>query len=99
MSVLAQGKSGFRGQPSRIGQARPSHLVTTAGVGAVVDLPSMSVIVRGLDAWSPERQEVITEPRLLDEVQRVLGSQVRALRHAPWARGRPMTRGPAWAFP
>jgi hypothetical protein len=72
------------GQPSRIGQARPSHLVTTAGVGAVVDLPAMSVIVRGLDAWSPERQEVIDEPRLLEEVRAALGGQVRALKSAPW---------------
>ena len=70
--------------PTVIGQARPSHLVTTGGVGAVVDLPAMSVIVRGLDAWSPERAEVIAEPRLLDQVRRVLGPQVRAMRKAPW---------------
>jgi hypothetical protein len=70
--------------PTRIGQARPSHLVTTMGVGAVTDLPAMSVVVRGLDAWSPERQEVIDEPRLLDEVRRVLNQPVRALRSAPW---------------
>jgi len=44
----------------------------------------MSVVVRGLDVWSPERQETIVEPRLLAEVQRVLGPQVRALRQAPW---------------
>jgi hypothetical protein len=44
----------------------------------------MSVVVRGLDAWNPERQEAIDEPRLLGEVRRVLGPQVRALRHAPW---------------
>jgi hypothetical protein len=44
----------------------------------------MSVIVRGLDAWNPERQDAIEEPRLLDAVRRVLGPQVRALRHAPW---------------
>jgi Domain of unknown function (DUF1998) len=70
--------------PTRIGEARPSHLVTTTGVGAIVDLPSISVVVRGLDAWSAERQEVINEPRLLEEVRRVLGVQVRALRTAPW---------------
>lgn len=70
--------------PTRIGSARPSHLVTTAGIGAVIDLPSMSVIVRGLDAWSPERADPIAEPRLLSEVQRVLGPQIRGLRRAPW---------------
>lgn len=73
-----------RGTPTLIGQARPSHLVTTGGVGAIIDLPAMSVIVRGIDAWSPERAEVIHEPRLLDQVRRVLGPQVRAMRKAPW---------------
>jgi hypothetical protein len=90
--------------PTRIGQARPSHLITTAGVGATTDLPSMSVIVRGLDAWNPEHQEPVEEPRLLEAVQRVLGSQVRALRHAPWdpqAKDDPYTRTgvPVTPFP
>ncbi len=83
MTVPARAGAGQRA-PTRIGQIRPSHLVTTTGVGAVADLPSMSVIVRGLDAWHPEHQDTITEPRLLDAVRRVLGPQVRALRHAPW---------------
>ncbi|MDH6291897.1 DUF1998 domain-containing protein [Rhodococcus opacus] len=73
-----------KGDPTRIGNIRPSHLVTTTGIGAVVDLPSMSVVVRGTDSWSAARQEAITEPRLLDEVRRVLGDQVLALRSAPW---------------
>jgi hypothetical protein len=84
-----------RTDPTRIGQARASQLVTIAGVGAVADLPAMTVIVRGLDAWSPERQGVITEPRLLEEVRRSLGPQVRALRSAPWdpaAEDDPWTR-------
>jgi Domain of unknown function (DUF1998) len=95
-----------RSSPTRIGQARPSHLITTAGVGATVDLPSMSVIVRGLDAWNPEHQDPVEEPRLLDAVQRVLGPQVRALRHAPWdpsakddpwsRTGVPVTPFPRW---
>jgi hypothetical protein len=93
-----------RSGPSRIGQARPSHLITTAGVGATMDLPSMSVIVRGLDAWNPEHQDPVEEPRLLEAVQRVLGPQVRALRHAPWdpqAKDDPYTRTgvPVTPFP
>ncbi len=84
MTALAGAEAARRRDPTRIGEARPSHLVTTAGVGAIVDLPSVSVIVRGLDAWSAERQEPIDEPRLLAEVRRVLGPQVRALRTAPW---------------
>lgn len=80
--VMAQ--RGQRGQPTRIGAARPSHLVTTGGVGSVVDLPTMSVVVRGIDAWTLERAEAIDEPRLLEQVRQVLGPQVRALRSAPW---------------
>lgn len=91
---------------TRIGQARPSQLITTAGVGATIDLPSMSVIVRGLDAWNPEHQELIDEPRLLDAVRGVLGQQVRTLKHAPWDAkadddpwtriGVPVTPFPRW---
>jgi hypothetical protein len=84
MTIPAAPRTDQRRDPTRIGQIRPSHLITTTGVGAIADLPSMSVIVRGLDAWNPERQETIEEPRLLEAVQRVLGPQVRALRHAPW---------------
>jgi len=84
MTVPVSSGAGPRRDPTRIGQARPSHLVTTAGVGATVDLPSMSVIVRGLDAWSLEHQESIEEPRLLETARRILGAQVRTLRHAPW---------------
>ncbi len=76
--------SGQRGQPSRIGTARPSHLVTTGGTGSIVDLPGMSVVVRSTDAWGLERAEAIDEPRLLEKVRATLGPQVRALRSAPW---------------
>ncbi|MDQ6798306.1 MAG: DUF1998 domain-containing protein, partial [Actinomycetota bacterium] len=82
--MTAPGGGAGRSDPTRIGGARPSHLITTAGIGAVIDLPSMSVIVRGLDTWAPERAEAIAEPRLLSEVQRVLGGSVRAMRKAPW---------------
>lgn len=95
-----------RSDPTRIGQLRPSHLVSTSGVGAVVDLPAMSVVVRGLDSWSAERQEVIVEPRLLEEVRRVTGDSVRTLRSAPWDPkatddpwtrvGVPVTPFPGW---
>ncbi|WP_433223417.1 DrmB family protein [Microtetraspora malaysiensis] len=92
--------------PTRIGQVRPSHLMTTAGIGAIADLPSMSVVVRGLDAWNPEQQTTINEPRLLTEVQRRLGPGIRALRTAPWdpraaddawtRTGIPVTPFPGW---
>lgn len=80
-------KSGADRQPTRVGQARPSQLITTSGVGATIDLPSISVMVRGLDTWNPEHQELIDEPRLLEAVRDALGPQVRALKHAPWEQG------------
>ena len=104
-SPLAGATRGSSSDPTRIGSARPSQLITTTGVGAVADLPSMSVIVRGLDAWHPERQDAIDEPRLLAEVRRSLGAQVRALRTAPWDPhdddpwtrvGVPVTPFPRW---
>lgn len=84
-----------RSDPTRIGSVRPSHLVSTSGIGAVVDLPGLSVVVRGADAWSSERQETVHEPRLLEQVRRVLGDQVQALKSAPWdpqAEDDPWTR-------
>ena len=44
---------------SEVGELRPSQLLLTFGVGAIVDLPNMSVMVMGLDDWpirhSPRR--------------------------------------------
>lgn len=104
--MRAAPKAGQRSAPSRIGSARPSHLITTAGVGAVVDLPSMSVVVRGLDWWHREGTEPIVEPRLLEQVRAALGQQVRELVAPPWdpaesdqpyARtGVPVTPFPRW---
>ncbi|MEJ7630527.1 MAG: hypothetical protein WKF54_13125, partial [Nocardioidaceae bacterium] len=103
---MADSRVERRTDPTRIGQLRPSHLVSTSGVGAVVDLPAISVVVRGLDAWSAERQDVIVEPRLLHEVRRVVGDSVRTLRSAPWDPrasddpwtrvGVPVTPFPGW---
>ncbi|WP_411741389.1 MULTISPECIES: DrmB family protein [unclassified Rhodococcus (in: high G+C Gram-positive bacteria)] len=76
--------TGPKGQPSRIGGARPSHLVTTGGSGAIVDLPGMSVIVKGTESWPLERAETIVEPRLLEKIRATLGPQVNALHTAPW---------------
>lgn len=55
----------------------------TAGIGAVVDLPGMSVIIRGLDAWGAGGLP-LSEPRLLSQVQRALPELgVTSLRAAP----------------
>lgn len=92
--------------PTRIGQGRPSQLMTVSGVGAVVDLPGMSVVTRGLEAWGAGGL-AISEPRLLDEVQRALpGAGITQLRAAPFdpvasddpftRLGIPVTTFPRW---
>ena len=69
----------------RVGAVRPSHLLYASGVGAVVDLPSLSVLVRGLDLWDYSKVVPVTihEERLLAGVRRVLGTQVSELREPP----------------
>jgi hypothetical protein len=38
---------------SEVGELRPSQLLLTFGVGAILDLPNMSVMVMGLDGLPP----------------------------------------------
>ncbi|MFE0762766.1 DrmB family protein [Streptomyces smyrnaeus] len=79
----------------RVGTVRPSHLMFTGGVGALVDLPNFSVIVKGLDSWDYQdltREAYrIDEPRLRKAVNRALerynSAQVTMLRAAPWRPG------------
>jgi hypothetical protein len=95
--------------PKRVGTIRPSQAIHSYGVGALVDLPSLSVIVGGLDRWDTTRQGLVTEDRLLDAVRARLGPQVDTLRTLPvepqttnnpydeWARiGVPVTVFPRW---
>lgn len=95
--------------PRRIGTIRPSQAIHSYGIGALVDLPNLSVMVSGLDRWDTTRQAVVTEDRLLHAVRARLGSQVETLRALPlepqttnnpydeWARvGVPVTLFPRW---
>lgn len=43
---------------------RLSQLVTSFGPGAMLDLPTWSVMVAGLDHWNKEKRRKIVEPRL-----------------------------------
>ncbi|MEP9415806.1 DUF1998 domain-containing protein [Gordonia sp. VNQ95] len=76
---------------SKVGAIRPSAMLYTSGIGSAVDLPHLSVMPHGIDAWQryyDRRQggvDVIVEPRLLDLVRTHLGSQVDQLRKPPWA--------------
>lgn len=79
----------------RVGAIRPSQLLYTYGVGALVDLPNLAVIVAGLQAW--DRPEIdIVEPRLLAAVQAVLGAQVERLVAMPWRESTNNPKDP-WA--
>ena len=74
----------------RVGAVRPSHLMFTSGVGALIDLPNFSVLVRGIDDWTyhPAPPEPVVERRLLAAVQRLPGMRlVERLQKAPWLDG------------
>lgn len=67
-----KGKPKRRGDFRPHGQIRQSHLVTTFGPGAMVDLPDHSVIIGGLDNWSGYRDRQIFEDRLAAKVAKLL---------------------------
>lgn len=67
----------------RVGELRPSQLLYAFGVGAVVDLPQLSVMVMGIDDWDANHAPEIQEDRLLGAVREELGGQVAKLRGAP----------------
>ncbi len=52
-----------------VGDIRKSQLITMFGVGALVDLPHLSVVIQGLNAWPNEACKEIVEPRLLMAVR------------------------------
>ncbi|SDG08409.1 protein of unknown function [Sinosporangium album] len=76
----------------KVGSIRPSHLMFTGGVGALIDLPYFTVLMRGLDDWRydyPSGSEEnagfrVVEPRLLRAARALRGQQVGELRAAPW---------------
>lgn len=79
--------AGGRQFPPRVGGVRPSQLMYSFGVGALLDLPNFSAIVAGLDDWDETQQVELSEQRLLAaiRVDRTLGlGHVRRLRSAPW---------------
>jgi hypothetical protein len=58
---------------------RLSQVVSTFGPGAMIDLPTRSVIVGGLDLWEMKGNSfsVISEPRLAMRLEQLLKSQAR----------------------
>lgn len=67
----------------KVGELRPSQLLFTYGMGAIIDLPHISTMVMGLDDWETAYSQEIGEPRLLQAVQAILGPQVKRLYSPP----------------
>src|SRR6516165_5897985 len=66
-----------------LGDLRPSQLIYTFGVGALLDLPNTSALILGLDDWDTRYCTELSEERLLRTIQRRFGSQVKALNLPP----------------
>lgn len=72
------------GEKTPVGEVRPSQLLWTYGPGALIDLPSLSVVTLAIDRWDVNRCQPIEEARLLAAVRRELGPQVESLRMPPF---------------
>lgn len=80
-----------------VGEVRPSQLLWTYGPGALIDLPSLSVVTLGIDRWEKDRCQPIQEARLLSAVRKVLGEQVDNLRMPPFQQSEIVDRWSAEA--
>jgi len=68
----------------KVGDLQPSQLFYAYGIGAVVDLPGMSVMVLGLDDWDLTQAIPVSEDRLLAAVRKQPGcSEVARLYKPP----------------
>ena len=54
----------------RVGELRPSQILTTFGIGSIVDLPHISVMVMGLEDWPNSDYREITEERLVISINK-----------------------------
>src|SRR5690606_14275360 len=63
----------------RVGSMRPSQLMWSYGIGAMIDLPRLSVMVEGLDRWSTDHARVSSVDGLRAAARRALGPQVQRL--------------------
>jgi len=93
---------------NELGNIRPSQLIFTFGIGALLDLPNMSVIVMGLDDWETKYCAEVTENRLIGALRKKVGTSLKKLyipplepeeivgRSAEFAVGVPVTPFPRW---
>jgi len=70
---------------NELGDLRPSQLIYTFGVGALIDLPHMSGLIMGLDDWDTRYCTEITEERLLKAIRQKQGNQLKRLLLPPIA--------------
>ena len=68
---------------TKVGDLRPSQLLYSFGVGALLDLPNLSALVMGLDDWETAYATEIGEDRLLAAVRSQLGASVKRLLAPP----------------
>jgi len=68
---------------TKVGDLRPSQLLHSFGVGALLDLPNLSALVMGLDDWETAYATEIGEDRLLAAVRGQLGPSVKRLLAPP----------------
>lgn len=85
------------------GQIRQSQLLTSFGPGSMLDLPNHSVLIGGLDSWSPSSDEIV-EPRLVDKLKQLFDPPLQVLKlYAPPPDledpTAPQTGITAWQFP
>ncbi len=85
------------------GQIRQNQLLTTFGPGSMLDLPTHSVLVGGLDHWL-QRGDEVHEPRLVDKLKRCFDPPLESLQlFAPPPENddptAPKTGITAWQFP
>lgn len=83
------------------GQLRHSQVVTTFGPGSLIDLPTQSAIVGGLEHWFQVSEEV-HEPRLIEKLKRLLNLPALKLFSPPPDNEdptSPRTGLTAWQFP
>jgi len=79
----------------KVGDLRPSQLLYSFGIGAMVDLPNLSVMVMGLEDWDTSQMIAIAEDRLLAAVRREVGDQLQRLCFPPM----PEQSGISWGNP
>jgi len=77
----------------KVGDLRPSQLLYSFGIGAMVDLPNLSVMVMGLEDWDTSQMIAIAEDRLLAAVRREVGDQLQRLCFPPMPEQSSMSWG------